>query len=382
MKILLSLIFCFTTLLVNAQKLDGLWVSSFRMNIQQLTERLDPDHGPVELDRIEVDTFYREAFGILEFLPQNKLVIKGLGKPEKYATYELRKDTILARLDTLQLKFLSYNDHLILLDPDSSWQFNHFVFERMSPNSSKKLTAPNLELNTYWVFQTDSNSINYGLELFVHDSGQLIVSQFHDDVSRTTFSDYNIDKFRNNLFLSFFDLINEKMIRLYDWEMYSFKAQSYEFGFGHEPPILTNFTLEKHELASRKTRQTIKKNLIGSWVIRNNGIPFDPEFSHYNSLENEYFNFLITKTDFEISYGAVFVNQNQKDFLTEKINGTWNLGTTAKYLELTYNNERIHYLTISKLSDDTFHFSLSLKMPDSDHHYSSQTIKLKGANNR
>ncbi len=383
MRFPIILIIVFLSSSLQGQTLDGLWISAYQMNVQQITERLDPPNEAVLLDQIELDTFYQEAFGLIEFLNSHELIFKGLGNPERKVNYVQNVDTIITKVDTLKLKFLINNNRLTLLDPDSSWQFNHFVFERLTPDSTKPLEFSSFEIGSYWQVDADTTSLNFGLEVFFLDSGEVIISQFSDDLSRTSIGDYHTDTFKNNLFLYLLDgySLDQKMIRFYDWNQSFLKAQSYEFGFGDEPPILTSFQLNKLELPSKKSRKTIEKTVVGSWRLLDTGVPFYSEFSDYDSLENEYFNFTITKSDFEITYGAEFIKQDQRDLLTETINGTWTLGPTGRFLEMTYSNGQISYLTISELTKDSFAFNLSLKTPDSHHGYRSNKIKLKGANN-
>lgn len=352
------------------------------MNIQQRTEASDFVNGKFltkKLDHIEVDTFYHSAHGVIKFLSENHVSIKGLGNSEQRGVYESTNDITIVQLDTLQLKLLTQSDgSLLLTDPDSSWQYNHIVFERLSPESTEQLILPDFDLNPYWVIHADSNSINYGLELFILDSSNVIISQFFDDYAMTSWGDYNTDHYENSLYMYLLDRysLDDRLIRLYNWEMESYKGQCYEFDF-EGPPVKTDFVVKSQQLPSRKSLRSIKKNLLGSWSLIGKGIPFYPDLSDYTRIEQEFFDLDISNSDFEIKYGAIFINETQRDQLSEKIKGTWKLGSTGKYLELNFANGQINYLTLTKLKNDTFSINMSLKTPDSDHGYGSKRIKLK-----
>lgn len=365
-----------------AQELDGLWFSTSRMNIQQRTESTDLVDGEFitkELDHIQIDTFYFNAEAILNFFPDNNFEIKGLGNSIGTGTYSLSNDTIVAQVDTLQLKLVQLEDHLLLIDLDSGWQYNQFIFERLKPVPSEPLVIPDFRSNSYWIVESDTSSINHGLEIIFLDSASLIITQFQNDYTYTSRGDYKTDSYLNNLYLYFINrnTLDDRMFRLFDWNQDSYKAQCYELAFGEEPPEKQSFEFRTITLPSNKTLKQIKKRLTGSWSLTEGEIPFEPELSDFDQVEKGFLQFQIDDSSFEIYYGGEFTNENDRQRLSEKLEGNWKLGRTGKFLELQLTSGETRYLTIAEISKRSFAFNMELKTPDSEGVYRSQTIKLE-----
>ncbi len=370
-----------------AQKIEGIWISSNKMNIQKRTDSTYLEGVEIlskKLEKVKIDTFYHNAYALIHFLDNNEIIVQGIGGKKRLGSYTKLIDTLIVEIDTIKFKMIAKKENLILLDLDTGWQNNHLIFEKLLPSSSlsKDKIEFNFEKESYWKISTDSNSLNFGLEYHFLDSGNVILSQFNDGWNAyTSHGEYETIIYENDLFLYILDWNHssgsERLFRIYSDSANRFFAQTFEENW-KEPSSRQELVFIRAILPIKKELNEIKKSLLGTWALDDTLLPFDPDLSEYKSFDDQYYELIFSKNgEFSISYGGVLMDDNERIPSSKQIRGTWEVGSTGHYIKMKIDDYYIKYMTIIGLSTNSLSIAMDTESPDFEITYSNHQIRLK-----
>jgi hypothetical protein len=391
-KPLLLIIFCSLITGLSAQTLEGIWISSSRMDVQKRTDSTYFEGDEIlskELEKIEIDTFYHNAYALIHFLENREIIFQGIGGKKGLGSYTKALDTLTVVIDTIELKLLNRNENLILLDLDSGWQNSHLIFEKLLPLSSlsKEKMRLDFEKESYWKVKADSNSMNFGYEFHFLDSGHVTLSQFNNEWNASTsWGEYKTAIYENNLFLYILDRhsLDDRMFRIYSDSTNVLFAQNFDDNWGDKPPSKHELQLVRAVLPSKKELKEIKKSLTGVWILDDTVLPFDTAFSEYKRLDEQFYELNFSKNgDFSISYGGVLTNENESTPRSKEIKGTWEVGPTGRYIKMKIDSGYMEYMTLIDVTKKSLSVGMDTESLDFEMTYSHHLIRLKkGANKR
>lgn len=377
-KYLLTLLFCSFWIYQGlfAQDFQGIWLSEYAEEIQKSTTTsiLEDDSLFVkELGYIQVDTNYYNSYLLIDFISKDSLLFGGPGGKQTLGTYYISNDTLNIRLDTLELKAIYNERHLKILDPDSSWSNSTVFLSKLNEDNLilKEDIKNDSFLNHKWISNADSNSSYYGLEFYFYDSTKAIIKLNFGERAYTSFGEFNIAFFQDIPFLGVFDrgeleqyifLLKRQDIINGEIDVMVYESTKWI----EEPPTINNFKLIKQSLPSKAEVDLIRQNLIGDWIDKRNPLPYDSILSEYDSITNSYFKLRFDDDNtYSIDYGGNYQAGAKSESLSLNFKGTWKLGRTGDYIELT-TDRRLDYLTILKLEQSSISLTYDLELPDSD----------------
>ena len=384
MKILLAVgLIVFIQFNTNAQSLEGIWLSSSRVDVQQTPDSSYWENGEwrtISLSTPRLDTAYFSAYVLMHFLPQKEVVVKGIGMEENRGTYTRQADTIIMILDTTQLKLFYEKDRLCSIGSGSDWQTSYFVFERLVPRASLANNDSKIDFHQdpYWKIIADTNSLNLGLEIVFLDSTDVVISQItNNQFSYTSSGEYRTDSYENNFFLYIIDAysLDDKMFRLFSDSGNSYQAQIYEFE--HDKlPTKRELSLVSAELPSENELNTLKKMLIGMWKLNGQLLEGDTLLTDLD-IQNEFYELRFTKDGkYTALYEGISSNKEDTQLFSEKTDGIWEVGYTGEYILLRENNEHEKYLTLTQLTEQLLWFNAEFELPDTDNTVVYSQIKM------
>lgn len=374
---------------IQAQNLEGIWISSNRMDVQTIdssTYLEEAEFFTEKLEAVEVDTSYFEAYLLVHFFNNHEVAIHGIGGETGHGNYSQKIDTLILDIDSLTIKSVKRQDNLILLDPNSSGTNNHLIVEKLHPISDLKgdrLTSF-FEKGSYWKVKTDSSSSNFGLEFQLLDSGEMVLSQFYPaGFAMTSWGNYKCATYENNLFLYLLDRgsLRERMFRMYSRSKNGLVAQGFEKDGLGQPFSKRHYLVEKSDLPKQKHLTRIHNALLGKWFLNEPVLPYDSLFGRYTTFEEQFYELeVLEQGDLVIHYGGVYVNENERKPLSRKIYGTWELGPTGRYLRIITQERRLEYMTIVNLSNDSLLITIDIEALDWDAMYSHHFLPLEKRN--
>jgi len=376
---------------LSAQTLEGIWISSSRMDIQKRYESTYIQYDEVlnnKIEKIEIDTFYLNAYALIHFLENKEIIIQGIGGKKNLGNYTKALDTLSVEIDTFKFKLVNRKENLMLIDFDSGWQNSHLIFEKMTPLSS--LSNDKMELDfekdSYWKVRADSNSTNCGLEFHFLDEEHVMLSQFYDKKNaRTTLGEYKIALYENNIFLYVLDQhsLNDIMFRIYaDSENILF-AQNFEVNWGTHPPSKHEIEIVRAKLPNKRELKEIKKSIMGTWFLDDTVLPFDTTNSEYKHFDEQFYELSFSKEgSFSIAYGGVLVRENERTPQTKEIRGTWEVASTGHYIKMKTNGGSLEYMSIIEVTTNSLLVGMDTESLDFEMTYSSHLIRLKKGDNK
>lgn len=379
--LLLSFLILFQENIIS-QEIESIWISSYRKDLRKSAES-SPNFGDsllVEEEVIESDTFYTNAYMLIEFKNSKEIIIKGIGGKSSIGTYKIRKGKLKIKIKNEKLKGRIENDNVVLSFKYSKYLTEEFYFEKIrnSELDSRNLPDSSEFYNTYWKVITDTNSTNYGVSFHFLDSNQVILTRDYGKFGFSNWGEFNIDKYGNHLFISVLDrqFLEDCFFNVYKQNGDTFYANNYDVKpFSESPPPLIELKLKKLSFLEDSEIAKIKDNLIGNWSAINEPIPNESDLWGY-SLENQYYNLEFDTSKFRIIKGAVLndgITKNPKEII---LTGNWEISPTGNYLKLHVENSWTRFLTINLLENDYAEFFLCVEAIE-EPMKSTETIKMK-----
>jgi hypothetical protein len=350
-----------------AQNYRGIWISSHVRVTTIVKERSlfalhEDDIKTIKLDSVEIDTFYYDAFVILDFINEEDIAVKTiLGSKEmgfqQMGTFSIKKGKLKIKIDKENLKGSASENQIVLINKLKNSTTRETFFKRINPSELKITEILNSTslFNTNWIVETDTTSLSYGYNFHLLDSNIVIITQEFGEYGYTNWGKFAVDSYKNHLFLIFVNEqhMNYNVYHIYDRDKDTLIGNTFEhYIFATEPPPLNIIKLSKNKLLDKAQLSLIESKLIGRWIAINNPIPLN-EFSGFDTIINQKFviEFMVDNT-FELIKAGTLVNrmvETQKEIV---LSGVWEVSETGKYIVLKPIDSWIKYLTLLNLTED------------------------------
>lgn len=384
MKYILITITFLSTHVVYSQGLEEIWVLTAKMDVlNDSIISLQPDSLNKYTDVLPDSSYFSQYGFLIEFSDNNSVSYGNIGQHIKSGHYLQYNDTIKFQADTLKIKAIKNQDLLTVLDLDkTNWQNSHFIFDRLNSRSIKNVenSIQDFRMKQYWHIKTDSLSKSFGINLLLTDSSRVIIHRRYDDwYSETTSGLFQLNQYKNNLFLYIIDemSLDEYFFHIFSKEDDVYFSESFERGRNVEKPTRFINSFSNINLPTLKDLKSISNKLIGNWRSSGSSFPFDARLSEFDSIVDTYYYCRFSKNKFEIRYGGTLLKEGQRVPKSVKYIGNWKIGRTGKYLELYPENDYLIYLTIKKLTKKEAIISISTEAVDDDWSEIKNSIELR-----
>lgn len=373
----------------NGQDLKGIWISTHDKELRTVNERedlQDNEFVTIKLDSTEIDTFYYEAYMLLDFIDDKNVIVKGLGGRQEKCKYKLKNDNLKIKVKKYNLKGQISENSIVIVDKVSKVETRETFFERLNDSKIKdKIGLDSISfINSNWVVDTDTSSHNFGFNFHFLDSAIAIINQDYGDFGYTNWGEWKIDWYKNHLFLGVTDRnrLETKVYHFFDRTGNTLIGNTYEhYHFATEPPPLKDIRLIKQELLDSTQLKTLEADLIGKWLATNNPLSIDTSFQDLHKVDtilNQKFE-IDFKNDntFRLEKSGTIVKRTDKRYKQDTLTGYWEISQTGKYLVLKPVNSWFRYLTINKLESDYLEIFCEFEALYDEHMISNETIKMK-----
>ncbi|MCU4166089.1 hypothetical protein [Carboxylicivirga caseinilyticus] len=372
----------------NSQDLKGIWFSSHVKELRSVSERVvisENEDVTIKLDSTETDTYYEEAYILLDFIDDKNVIVKRLGDGEIKCDYKVKNNKLKVKINNHSIKGQISDNSIFLIDKISKTIIRETYFERIVDSNIIDKTGLDSKslINTNWLVKTDTSSLNYGFDFHFLDSAFVVINQDFGDNGYTNCGDRKIDWYKNHLFLGIIDRIELeiKVYHFYDRNINALIGNTYEYNFfSNEPPTLKNIELIKKELPDSIVLKSLEKDLIGKWIAINNPIRIDTSFQDFHNIDSllnpKYeIDFNEDKT-FRLTRSGTIVKQGEKIFLEDIPIGKWDIGKTGKYILLKHNDAWTEYVTINKLESDYLEIFCEIEEIYDEKFFRNETVKM------
>lgn len=374
----------------NAQNYKGIWVSAYEKEIKTVNERQDiqdDEFVTVKLDTTEIDTFYYEAYMLLDFIDDRNVIVKALGGRQGLFKYSVKNNNLKIKIKRHRIKGRILENSIVVVDKVSKTESREVFFEQLSDSKIKdKAGLDSVSfINTNWIVETDTSSCNYHFL----DSAVVIINQDFGDFGYTNWGEWRFDWYKDHLFVvTDRDILETKVYHFFDKNESTLIGNTYEhYPFRNAPPQLKNIRLIKQELLDSTQLETLEADLIGKWLATNNPLSIDTSFQDLHKVDtilNQKFeiDFNNDKT-FRLEKSGTIVKRTDKIYKQDTLTGDWEISQTGKYIVLKPVNSWFRYLTINKLESDYLEIFCEFEALYDEHMISNETIKMKktGPNN-
>lgn len=373
----------------NGQDFKGIWISTQKRELRPVNERevlQDNEFVSIKLDSTEIDTYYYEAYMLLDFIDDENVIVKGLFDRQEKCKYAVENNNLEIKVKRYELKGQISENSIVLVDKNIKSVSKETFFERLNDSKIKDKTGLDSIsfINSNWVVDTDTLSHNYGLNFHFLDSAIAIINQDYGDVGYTNWGEWKIDCYKNHLFLGVTDrnILEPKFYHFFDRAGNTLIGNTYEFyPFPTEPPQLKAIKLIKQELLDSTQLKTLEADLIGKWIATNNPLSIDTSFQDFYKVDtilNQKFEIVFNddKT-FRLEKSGTIVKRTDKIHKLDTLTGDWEISKTGKYIVIKPVNSWIRYLTIKKLESDYLEIFCEFEALYDEHMMSNKTIKMK-----
>ena len=373
----------------NGQDFKGIWISTHDRELRTVNERedlQDNEFVTIKLDSTEIDTFYYEAYMLLDFIDDKNVIVKGLGGRQEKCKYTAKNDNLTIKVKRYKLKGHISENSIVITDKVSKSETRETFFEKL--NGSKITDKTGLDsisfVNSNWLVDADTSSHNYGFNYHFLDSAVAIINQDYGDFGYTNWGEWKIDWYKHHLFVGVTDRnrLETKVYHFYDRIGNTLIGNTYEhYHFATEPPPLKDIKLIKQELLDSTQLKALEEDLIGKWMATNNPLSIDPSFydlCKIDTILNQKFeiDFKNNKT-FRLEKSGTIVKQTDKISKQDTLTGDWEISKTGKYIVLKPENSWFRYLTINKLKSDYLEIFYEFEALYDEHLISNETIKMR-----
>lgn len=369
----------------NAQNYKGIWVSAYEKDIKTVNERPDIQDGEtvtVKLDTTEIDTFYYEAYMLLDFIDDRNVIVKALGGRQGIFKYSVKNNNLKIKIKRHRIKGRILENSIVVVDKVSKTESREVFFEQLSDSKIKdKAGLDSVSfINTNWIVETATSSCNYHFL----DSAVVIINQDFGDFGYTNWGEWRFDWYKDHLFVGVTDrdILETKVYHFFDKNESTLIGNTYEhYPFRNEPAQLINIRLIKQELLDSTQLETLEADLIGKWLATNNPLSIDTSFQDLHKVDtilNQKFeiDFHNDKT-FRLEKSGTIVKRTDKIYKQDTLTGDWEISQTGKYIVLKPVNSWFRYLTINKLESDYLEIFCEFEALYDEHMISNETIKMK-----
>jgi len=355
-KILLSILIIISSQL-HSQDLDGIWISSHEREIKSSNSTMileNDEYKEVLSDSIRYDTFFSEALLLLDFLSDKKVTLKGIYGGHEDCKYSQKGNIIKISTSFGKLKGIAQDNQLIFSQKVNNTLLSETYFKKltqMDSVTSNTAIGSRFLANSMWSIKTDSSSYSFGIDLHFIDSNYVIISKAYGDYGFTHIGEYKVVSYKEHYFLGFNDMeeLETRLYHITNFEDTIIYAESYEhYHFTKKEPPLKNIELVKKKFLSSQYVTDIEDKLIGEWSATNNPIPVGCD----TLINQKYILIFHPDKRFEINISGTIIGAENSFEGQKKINGTWKVSETGKYIDFKLDDGWSQYASLINLSSD------------------------------
>lgn len=366
-----------------AQINDDIWISSYVKETRKNKEVVDlsgEEIKMVKLDSIQTSYYYNESYLLLDFLDDNYVIIKGIGEKLLKCKYTIKRGKLKITFDKGKIKGYVSENLIVFKEKISKTSTKEIFFERLNESNltnAQKIKDSFLE-NTNWTINADANSYNYGTELQLLKDNELRIIQINEDYGYNNWGNWKTDLYKNHLFLIYNDVVRpeKRVYHFYGINNDTLIGNTFEHSNFTKKPKLNNIKLSNTHFLNNTQLKRLESKLIGKWHAINNPIPFDPMFGP-DTLTNQKFEIIFEENKkFTLLKSGTLSKDSVNSDKKLKLNGSWKLDKSGKFIELIDEEKSTRLITISKLTENDLEIFYRIRALD-ENLFSNRIIKMK-----
>ncbi len=371
-KSVLFVFFLITTVNVLAQKPSGVWFAGSNL-------RIDKSAG---VDEYKVDSIFGVEGSIIDFVSNKNFIIKGIGGSKIQGTYQQFKDTLQFNVDEYRWYGVVKDEELKLTMIDSSDYVLEMFYKKLKPSKiSKSKILDSLSVkNSFWSLSLSTGAI--GLSLFQRDTADVIdkprafISEFLNHRTHTEKGNYLVDSYKNYMFLYLFGktTLFENLVLLNDFSAGQYSGKLYDSdNLWVTDNKIGKVVLKEVPVLSDLNHKDLISKMLGRYQLKL------LDLSHLDLTEEvktiiSYFEL----QENNLCKIEVFISEDKEGVsVIRKLekSGVWEVNPSGQYVTVTFDDERLSYVTFKKNSDYT-EFLLD-KNPWRDENSFNMELKFK-----
>lgn len=366
-----------------AQINDDIWISSYVKETRKNKEVVDlsgEEIKMVKLDSIQTSYYYNESYLLLDFLDDNYVIIKGIGEKLLKCKYTIKRGKLKITFDKGKIKGYVSENLIVFKEKISKTSTKEIFFERLNESNltnAQKIKDSFLE-NTNWTINADANSYNYGTELQLLKDNELRIIQINEDYGYNNWGNWKTDLYKKHLFLIYNDVVRpeKRVYHFYGINNDTLIGNTFEHSNFTKKPKLNNIKLSNTHFLNNTQLKRLESKLIGKWHAINNPIPFDPMFGP-DTLTNQKFEIIFEENKkFTLLKSGTLSKDSVNSDKKLKLNGSWKLDKSGKFIELIDEEKSTRLITISKLTENDLEIFYRIRALD-ENLFSNRIIKMK-----
>lgn len=252
---------------IHAQKVSGVWFAGCNLKIDKYAG----------VDEYKVDSIYGVEGSIIDFISKDKFIIKAIGEEERQGVYSQSGDTLKLSIDEFNWKGVIKDKEFTLSLIDSADYGLELFYKKLTSSNipknrmldENKLIRSNWKATYDWGYSMLSFQQRDSIDLI--DKPKAFISNFSKIRTVTEIGNYQIDSYKNHLFLYLLgrETLSEKVIHISEFNSGKYKG----ILFDCVEPISSPIPIEKVEFIqidklSEDDFENERLDLIGRYQLQ------------------------------------------------------------------------------------------------------------------